>query len=819
MTSDERNCPKCGAPVRGEPCTSCLLLLGLDETAERDDRPTELSPPGEASGTIPERVGNWRPVRVIGEGGMGLVYLVEEIGPLSRQAALKRIRFGLDSRSVLERFDQERRVLARLDHPGIARAIEAGTADDGAPFFVMEYVDGPRITDYCDRRRLPTGERLRLFSRLCDAVEHAHRRGILHRDLKPSNILVVDTPDGPQPKVIDFGVSRAVARHRLEWSVFTEFGRLVGTPEYMSPEQADLDNDDLDTRSDVYGLGVVLYELLVGCTPRDPRSLRGIGIEALLRTIREGTFPTPSARLSTLGDAAGTIAESRASDPERLRRSVAGELDWIVMRATENDRERRYGSPGELAADIGRYLDGLPVLAGPPGATYRVRKFVRRHRAAVGIAGAALAGLVVFASAMAWQARVIARERDRVRLEAATTERVVDFMADLFKVPRPDRSRGREITARELLENGATEIQEELGGEPDLRARLMAIMGNSFRDLGMLREAEPLLRQAWEIRQEVNDVDDPRRARATANLANLYSRMGRFDEAEPLAVEAVSELARLLGDDHPDTLSVRRNLGNLYFRLGRLEDAGDQFEKAYDTSRRLEGDTADVTLQYLNNLAAVYSMTGRDDRAIEAFETILEANREVLGADHPRTLSTMSNLAIALFESGRVDEAEPRFREAEARQTEVMGDEHPDTLRTRSNLAVLGIESGRMDEFETLMLDTIERQARVLGANHPETTASRFALARGYVDADRHGEAEPILRDLIETRETRFGRDHVATQEALHVLAGVHAATGRVDDARATYAAVQEFCDRELGPDHELTRANREALESIDRRP
>ncbi|HET6373256.1 MAG TPA: protein kinase, partial [Candidatus Polarisedimenticolia bacterium] len=425
--------------------------------------PTETVPPADAPKEI---FGPYRLLQKLGEGGMGEVWLAEQTEPIRRKVAIKLIKAGMDTKQVIARFEAERQALALMDHPGIAKVFDAGETPRGLPYFAMEYVAGEAITTYCDRHRLSVPERLELFARACDAVQHAHQKGVIHRDLKPSNVMVTLQGDKPAPKIIDFGVAKATAQRLTERTMFTELGVLIGTPEYMSPEQAEMTGLDVDTRTDVYALGVMLYELLTGALPFEPRDLRQAGFEEVRRRIREIDPPRPSTRVRTLGAESTQAASDRRTDPARLASRLKGDLDWIVMKALEKDRTRRYGSASDLAADVERHLQLQPVLAGPPGASYRTKKFVRRHRLGVTMASAIVMGMAALSVVMVAQARKTARARDRA-------ERVSGFLVDLFRVSDPGTARGNAITAREVLDRGAERIDKELGNEPEVQAQLM----------------------------------------------------------------------------------------------------------------------------------------------------------------------------------------------------------------------------------------------------------------------------------------------------------------------------------------------------------
>jgi serine/threonine protein kinase len=413
-------CPQCGLPlaegVAEGLCRRCLLEAGLGDTLTTEHRAAHAAP-GNASAALPD-FGPYHTIGVLGEGGMGIVYLAEQHEPVRRRVALKVLKSGEAGSQVLARFASESQALALMDHPNIARIYDAGTTANGRPYFAMEYVPGIPITDYCDRNLLGFRERLTLFQQVCQAVHHAHQKGVIHRDLKPSNVLVMLQDGVPLPKVIDFGVAKAVNQRLTEKTLFTEIGMLIGTPEYMSPEQAELTGLDIDSTTDIYSLGVLLYELLVGALPFDSKSLRKAGYAEIQRVIRETEPPKPSKRLSTMGEAAQEVARQRRSDVRTMARLLRGDLEWITMKALEKDRTRRYASASEFAADIARHLGNEPVLAGPPGIGYRTRKFVRRHKGLVAAGSAVALALLIGAVVSFVLYLKAAREQELVENES-----------------------------------------------------------------------------------------------------------------------------------------------------------------------------------------------------------------------------------------------------------------------------------------------------------------------------------------------------------------------------------------------------------------
>ena len=433
-----------------------------------------LQPNGSAA--APKSVGDYRLVKKLGEGGMGQVWLAEQTAPVRRQVALKLIRAGMFDEALLQRFQSERQSLALMDHPTIAKIFDAGTTPDGQPYFVMEYVPGVPITEYCDQKRLSVAARLELFIKVSEGVQHAHQKAIIHRDLKPPNILVVDVDGKPMPRIIDFGLAKATTPQLAGETMFTQVGAFVGTPGYMSPEQTDSGVQDVDTRTDVYSLGVVLYVLLTGSLPFDTKQWKKQPLHEVLRHLREDDPPRPSAKIGIEKVSSHSNAQLRGVQPKQLANLLHGDLDWIIMKALEKDRARRYGTPSELAGDITRYLRHEPVTARPASKSYRLQKYVRRHRVGVAVAAGLLFLLAGFAVAQEVQLRRIVQERDRTARERDRANRITEFMTSMFKVSDPSEARGNSVTAREILDKASEDIDSGLARDPELQAQLTHLM-------------------------------------------------------------------------------------------------------------------------------------------------------------------------------------------------------------------------------------------------------------------------------------------------------------------------------------------------------
>jgi len=727
----------------------------------------------------------YRLLQRLGEGGMGEVWLAEQMQPVRRQVAIKVIKAGMDSAQVVARFEAERQALALMEHPTIATVFDGGATPQGRPYFAMEYVKGEPITVYCDRHRLGTSERLRLFTQVCEGVQHAHQKGIIHRDLKPSNVLVTIQDDRPVPKIIDFGVAKAAAQHLTDRSLFTELGVLIGTPEYMSPEQAEMGSLDIDTRTDIYALGVLLYELLTGALPFDRKDLRQAGFAEIQRIIREKEPPRPSTRVTQLGPASTEAAKNRHSEPRRLASELRGDLDWITMRALEKDRTRRYQTANALALDVHRYLSSEPVSAGPPGVAYRAGKFVRRHRFGVAASATLVLLLAGFAVAMGAQAQRVRRERDRANgqaqradREAAAAAAVADFLVGLFRVSDPAQARGREVTARAVLDKGAARIDAELAGDPALRVRLLTTMGDVYRNLAVLDRAEELVARAAATGRDRLGPEAPETLRASSLLGVVYDIRGKTAEAEKVLSSVLPLERRVLGSDHPNTLKTLANLANVYDSEGRYDESDPLKLEVFERRRKVLGPDHLDTLASQYNLAVSAYRAARFEEAEKILLEVRAAFVRVAGPDHPNTLITEDLLGAVYLELDRTADARRSYEEAYQARRRILGPDHMDTLGSQLGLANVARKEGRLREAESLFRETLAVQERSLAADHIDVISTRASLATLLNDAGRYDEAERVWRDDLARMERALGPDHPDTANCLVGLAVVEAHRG-----------------------------------------
>ena len=692
----------------------------------------------------------------IGEGGMGEVWVAKQTEPVKRKVALKLIKPGMDSRAVLQRFEQERQALALMDHPNIARVLDAGLTPTGHPFFVMELVNGLPLTKFCDEAKLTPKERLELFVPICQAVQHAHQKGIVHRDLKPANILVTLIDGKPVPRVIDFGVAKATAGKLTDESLSTQFGAVVGTLEYMSPEQAGFSGEDIDTRSDIYSLGVILYELLTGLRPIDANRLKQAAHTEMLRIIREEEPPKPSTRLSTEGSLP-SLAAVRQTEPRKLMALLRGELDWVVMKCLEKQRARRYETANGLARDIERYLADEPVEARPPSAGYRLGKFLRRHKGAV--LAASLVGLALIGGLIGTSVGMVRAEQRRLEAERAKEREAEQRGLAQANEAKALAAATAEKAAKEQTERRLAQIEKGV----DLFAGLLRGINPRHEELGGPTVYQQLRERAEKAADQLDaeSVGDPL---AVARLQTIYGdtlrELGNAAKAVELLEKARRTRERELGADHPDTLNTLNNLAEAYRDAGRTREAIALLEQVRDARVKKLGADHPNTLTTLNNLALAYRAAGRTPEAIALLEQVRDARVKKLGADHPSTLTTLNNLAGAYRDAGRTHEAIALLEQVRDARVKKLGADHPDTLDTLSNLAGAYRAAGRTHEAIALLEQVRDAGVKKLGADHPNTLATLGSLAGAYRDAGRTPEAIALYEQVRDARVKKLGADH-----------------------------------------------------------
>ncbi len=703
------------------------------------------------------QLGPYRLLQQIGEGGFGMVFLAEQLRPVRRKVAIKIIKLGMDTQQVIARFEAERQALAMMDHANIARVLDAGSTQTGRPYFVMELVTGDPITSYCDKHNLSVVERLEIFEQVCRAVQHAHQKGIIHRDIKPSNILVGEQDGKPFAKIIDFGIAKATGGRLTDRTVFTEHRALIGTPEYMSPEQAE-GSLDIDTRTDVYSLGVLLYELLTGSTPFTSETLRGAVHAEIERIIREVEPPKPSTRLTQTPGLSG-VAAHRRTEPKRLSTLVRGELDCIVMKAMDKERSRRYDVASGLAEDVRRYLAGERVEASPASRSYRLRKFVRRNRGLVAAALAVVLTLILGIVGTAYQARIAGIQRD-LAVEAGKREADQRGIAEASAAAEVQARRRAEAIG-EFVVTSLTRSDPVAGGRQD--ATILEAMEGARKDI-----------------ERGRFKDDPQtEAELKYTIAVILQNNGRTADAEPLARESLEIRQRLFPGDHPDVAKSLSTLGIVREDMGRVAEAKAYYQRSLDMRRRLfSGDHEDIASS-LNNLAAAYKGLNRHAEAEKLFREALDMRRRLVTGDHPEVATGMANLATTWLQLGRAKEAEPMLREVLDMRKRLYGEDHPYVASTLNSLAGAMNDLGHPEEAETYFVKAMDMHRRLFKGDHPEVATACFNVAIVRQVLGRSRDAEAPLRESLEMRRRLYKGDHASVATSLSGLAVVLGSLGR----------------------------------------
>jgi serine/threonine protein kinase/tetratricopeptide (TPR) repeat protein len=798
---------------------------------------------GRDTAAMPQEIGPYRLRDILGEGGMGTVYLAEQKHPVQRRVALKLIKLGMDSKAIIQRFQQERQALALMDHEGIAKVFDCGTSERGQPYFVMELVKGVPIDEFCEQQRLSLQDRLELIQQVCSAVQHAHQKGVVHRDLKPGNVLVTSDAGRYQVKIIDFGLAKAIGSKLIQESLVSELGVVIGTPEYMAPEQANPSNLDIDTRVDIYSIGVMLYEVLVGELPFSGDDLRQAGPVEMQRILREVDPPKPSTQLTTMGPASSGIAHRRRVSVSTLKKALKTDLDWVVLKALEKDRNRRYGSATALAEDLQRYLDHEPLQAGPPSAMNRLQKLLRRHRGTVTAAALVLVTLVGGGIGTFAQWR-------RAEQRAAELEVVAQFQQDQFRGVNPhlmglrwrdalrelleeqckarglgdgevqtalaahdERMRGVDFTGlalRSLDENffvpGLKVLDTKFEDQPLLQARLRQTVAAVLHDLGRLQLATKPQQQATEARRQLLGDEDRDTLVSTNQLAQLLESQGQLTEAELLYRRSLEISRRVLGDEDRDTLALMRLLGGLLDAQSKPSEAEPILRQSLEVSRRVLGDDDQGTLVSLSRLAGCLLHADKLVEAEALYREGLEIRRRVNGEDHRETITSMMNLSQVLqYDRGKWKEAESLMRQSLEASRRVLGDDHVETLSCINNWALFLTQQGKLAEAEPLYRELVQRCGHVLGGDHQYTLVSINNLGQLLRAQRKFSEAERLLRKSLSERRRRLGDTHEDTLTSINNLGLLLEEQGKLDDAEKLYREALEGRRSKWTEDHRLT--------------
>src|SRR5687768_5309450 len=750
----------------------------------------EVAPSAERVGAV---IGRYKLLERLGEGGFGTVFMAEQQYPVRRRVALKLVKPGVDTRKVIARFEAERQALALMDHPNIAKVFDAGATDAGRPYFVMELVKGVPITTYCDELRLTPEQRLELFLPVCQAVQHAHQKGIIHRDLKPSNVLVALYDGKPVPKVIDFGVAKATGERLVERTLFTGFGEMVGTLQYMSPEQAELNQLDVDTHSDVYSLGVLLYELLTGTTPLEGARLKQAALIEALRVIREEEPPRPSTSLST-SDALPTVAANRGLEPKRLSGLVRGDLDWIVMKCLEKDRSRRYESASALAADVRHHLADEPVIAAAPSRAYRMRRFVRRNKPAVltsaSIVIVLIAGIVGTTIGLMGQARQRARAELReqdAQIQAAIAKAVNQFQSDMLASADPAKLLGDKVRVLQVVTAAVAELDAgKLSDDPLVEASVRLTIGRTLNSLARYDLAEPNLRRSLEIRRKLLPAVHLDVAESLDSVAGVLHDQGRFAESEPLHREVLEIRRKLLPAKDPLIASALIGVAWVLRDRSERAEAERVSREALDILRESLPAGHPELAPVLARLGEILAAQGKLVEAEPICREALEIRRRALPAGHPKLAVDLESLAEVLWSQGKLAESEPLYYEALDIRRKTLPAGHPEIARSLGYVGWLLKDEGRLVEAEAMLREALEIRRKALPSGHPNIALCAHSLGMALQAQGRFAEAEQLFREALDIFQITLPVS-ADVPNTMHSLASVLQDQGRLAEAESLF--------------------------------
>ena len=799
------------------------LLKVQDRVVDFMEKPNAES--GFSIAAAPEekggRVGRYRLIEKIGEGGCGVVYRAEQDESVRREVALKIIKPGMDTKKVIARFEAERQALAMMDHPGIAKVFDAGQTDSGRPFFVMELIRGTRITDYCDRQSLPTEARLKLFVQVCQAIQHAHQKGVIHRDIKPSNILVTTSAEGvPHPVVIDFGIAKATVNVRLtDKTLFTAVDMLIGTPTYMSPEQATGSGADVDTRSDIYSLGVLLYELLTGATPFDAGELLQLGIDEVRRAIREQEPPQPSARLGKMtGETLAGVAKQRKAEPLTLIRSVRGDLDWIVMRALEKDRARRYATASGFAEDVKRYLSDETVSARPASVGYRLQKTLLRHKLLFAAAGAAavflVISLVMISTALAKERRArreadVARQqaeadKQKAETEAGKSRQVTVFLEDVLQGVGPTVALGRDTRMlREILDRTVMRLETELLDQPAVVAHLRNRLGGVYYEISAFEQAAAMHQAALAEYRKLSLRDTLEVAESLYLLGKALLKERKPLEARPVLEDAVRIYTQVHGRAHIEVAQAIALFAVTFMLDGHDAKAESLCQEALAIQRTLPDADPLLIAHTLTTLGVTLVNQEKFAAAESVQREVLRIRRERLPPNHPNVASALGNLCWTLSQSANPDlaEMESLMREAVAMRRNLFGSENREVADSLMLLTAVLRRLDKLAEAEAAIDEAIAIRSKLNGYDHIQTVAAREDRGKLLVSQGRLTEAETVLRDSLAKRREIQGNDHQRVGLHLANLGNALARQKKLPEAESCYRQSVVILKKHMGPD------------------
>jgi len=789
--------------------------------------------------------GNYRAIKQIASGGMGSVYLAERAdGVFEQKVALKVVKPGMNSHEIISRFEDERQILARLQHPNIARLLDGGISESGLPYFTMEYVEGKPITDYCDDKNLTIEQRLELFKKVCEAVFYAHQNLVIHRDIKPSNILVKE--DGTV-KLLDFGIAKVFEEDEDQKSL-TRTGMRVMTPEYASPEQ--VRGEPVSTATDIYSLGLILYQLLTGCPPYEVPTTSALEMERIICL----TDPQkPSTMITKMySSSSGTkqnispefISSKRKTTIRRLKKRISGDLDNICLMAIRKEPERRYSSIVQFINDIDNHLTGLPVIARKSTASYRTKKFIQRHK--VGVVVIAVSVLIIGILTTFYTIQ-LAEERDRAQLEAEKSKKVSEFLSGIFKVSDPEQSRGETITARELLDNGVKKIESELSGQPEVMANMLGVTGNVYKSLGLYDNALVLLNRAYSIYDSLLGSDSPETAKSLNDLAGLNFAMGNYESAIEKYSETVKKRKNIFGDESLETaesmndlamvlreegdynqsemlltnsLSIRKkllnpesqevaqsinNLALLKEDMGQYAESKKLFEESLKIKEKAYGKVHPSVTETIGNLAMLLQQMGEYEEATKLFNETLDIDKKLYGDVHPSISTDLYNIASNTALMGNLNEAEKLYSDVLELDKKLLGDEHPYIALDLNNLAGIHSDKGDYKKAEELYKKSLALNKKIYGDVHPEVATSMSNLGVMYERWKKNDLAEPLLKSALDMRIKLLGENHPNVVTSLNIYAALLSSEGKYQQAVEQYRKSLSLRIKMLGEDHPHT--------------